>query len=138
MHFLITYEEVWSFEGGNEACPRGYLSPHGLSSTVENIKRRREKRYYKLLCLFADQVRNAIGAWLEKSCIYSALCEQIMRCTQVKHALRMDHSIKFCKQLKIWPGGTGKRESMKTRRCLLLFKTKSANRRTPANPLRKQ
>jgi hypothetical protein len=40
-----------------ELVHEGMLSPHGLSSTVENIRRRREQRYYKLLCLFAAQVR---------------------------------------------------------------------------------
>ncbi|KAG6944668.1 hypothetical protein JG688_00016967 [Phytophthora aleatoria] len=114
----------------------GMLSPHGLSSTVENIKRRREKRYYKLLCLFADQVRHnmlsnplylspcppSVVQYCEKqSPLGPALCEQIMRCTQVKRALRMDHSVKFCKRLKIWPGGTGKRESMKDAKMLLLL-----------------
>nr|KAE8919422.1 hypothetical protein PF009_g30272 [Phytophthora fragariae] len=127
------------------------LSPHGLSSTVDNIKRRREKRYYKLLCLFADQVcqrrlanplylapmpppadqycakQRPVGAetlsaaWMQSSRIYSSVCEKVMRCTDVRKALRMDHSVKFCKRLKVWPGGTGKRESIKDAKMLLLL-----------------
>ncbi|ETI47696.1 hypothetical protein F443_08129 [Phytophthora nicotianae P1569] len=45
-----------------ELVQEGMLSPHGLTSTVDNMKRRREKRYYKLLSLFADRVRqNQLG-----------------------------------------------------------------------------
>ncbi|ETP02946.1 hypothetical protein F441_20040 [Phytophthora nicotianae CJ01A1] len=45
-----------------ELVQEGMLSPHGLTSTVENMKRRREKRYYMLLSLFADRVRqNQLG-----------------------------------------------------------------------------
>ncbi|KAG2791108.1 hypothetical protein PC116_g13946 [Phytophthora cactorum] len=39
-----------------ETVHEGMTSPHGLSSTVEIIQRRRETRYYKLLCLVADRV----------------------------------------------------------------------------------
>ncbi|KAG6973987.1 hypothetical protein JG688_00003278 [Phytophthora aleatoria] len=56
-----------------ELVHEGMLSPYGLSSTVENIKRRREKRNHKLLCLFADQVRkrNRQHGW--RSHAYTAL-----------------------------------------------------------------
>ncbi|ETL48820.1 hypothetical protein L916_01609 [Phytophthora nicotianae] len=37
-----------------ELIHEGMMSPHGLSSTVDHIRRRREKRYYKLLCLFGQ------------------------------------------------------------------------------------
>ncbi|KAG1689455.1 hypothetical protein DVH05_002256 [Phytophthora capsici] len=134
-----------------ELVQEGMLSPHGLTSTLDNMKRRREKRYYKLLALFADQVwqnqlanptylaptppvvtqycskQNPIGpetlsaAWLQISQIYSSLCERMMRLLQVKKALRIDHSVKFCKRLKVWSGGTGKRESMKDAKMLLLL-----------------
>jgi len=134
-----------------ELVHEGMLSPHGLSSTVENIRRRREKRYYKPLCLFAAQVRQRqiasalflapsppsaaqysasqcplgaetlSAAWLETSRFYSSLCELLMQNAKVVKALRMDHSVKFCKRLKIWTGGTGKRESMKYGHMLLLL-----------------
>ncbi|KAK1930428.1 hypothetical protein P3T76_014099 [Phytophthora citrophthora] len=134
-----------------ELVHEGMLSPHGLSSTVDNVKRRREKRYYKLLCLFAAQVhQNQLSnplyfapsppsaaqfsstqyplgletlsaAWLQMSRIYSSLCEVLMKTTKVKKALRIDHSVKFCKKLKVWPGGTGKRESMRDAKMFLLL-----------------
>ncbi|ETP31117.1 hypothetical protein F442_19991 [Phytophthora nicotianae P10297] len=113
-----------------ELVQEGMLSPHGLTSTVDNMKRRREKRYYMLLSLFADRVRqnqlgnptymapnppiiaqycskqNPIGpdtlsaAWLQISQIWSSVCEVMMRRLQVKKVLRIDHSVKFCKRLK--------------------------------------
>lgn len=134
-----------------ELVHEGMTSPHGLSSTVEHIQRRREKRYYKLLSLFADGVarkravnpayiapvppsvgqyssqQKSIGAetlsaaWLETTKIYSALCEQLMSTLKVKKVLRVDHSVKFCKRLKVWVGGTGKRESMSDTKMLLLL-----------------
>ncbi|OWZ20207.1 LOW QUALITY PROTEIN: hypothetical protein PHMEG_0005407 [Phytophthora megakarya] len=134
-----------------ELVHEGMLSPHGLSSTVDSIKRRREKRYYKLLCLFAAQVRQTqlwnplyfapsppsaaqfcstqcplgpetlSAAWLQMTRIYSSLCEVLMKTTKVKKTLRVDHSVKFCKKLKVWPGGTGKCESMRDAKMLLLL-----------------
>ncbi|KAG6953658.1 hypothetical protein JG687_00012266 [Phytophthora cactorum] len=122
MHFLyILTKKFCLSKEVTELVHEGRLSPHGLSSTVENIKRRREKRFYKVICMFADEPEKLSSVWLETSRIYSAFCEKIMRCTQVKRALRMYHSVKFCKRLKIWPGGTGKRESMKDAKMLVLL-----------------
>ncbi|KAE9051055.1 hypothetical protein PR001_g1803 [Phytophthora rubi] len=134
-----------------EMVYEGMTSPHGLSRTVENPQRRREKRYYKLLCLFADRVaqlqlsnplylaptppsvgqycstQKSVGAetlsaaWMQSTSIYSALCKQIMSSIEVKKVLRIDHSVKFCKRLKVWPGGTGQRESMSDAKMLLLL-----------------
>ncbi|EEY64524.1 uncharacterized protein PITG_15769 [Phytophthora infestans T30-4] len=100
-------------------------SPRGLCSTAEHIRHRREKRYYKLLRLFADRVGQhqlnnrkylapspaSVGqycarqksvrvetisaAWKQSAIIYSALCEQLMRSLKVRKALRVDHSVKF-------------------------------------------
>ncbi|OWY94342.1 hypothetical protein PHMEG_00035956 [Phytophthora megakarya] len=118
-------------------------SPHGISSAVPNIRRRHEKRYYKLLCLFANVVRHrrltnplylpptppSVGqymylqkplgteiltaAWLRSTSIYNRLCEQVMSRTKVKKVLRGDHSV--------WPGGTGNRESMTDAKMLLFL-----------------
>ncbi|ETK71718.1 hypothetical protein L915_21083, partial [Phytophthora nicotianae] len=137
-----------------ELIHEGMTSPHGLSSTVEHIRHRREKRYYKLLCLFADRVgqlqlsnpnylapsppsvgqycvrQKPVGAetmsatWMQSTTIYSVLCEQVMSSLMVRKALRVDHSVKFCKRLKVWPGGTGKRESMSDAKMLLLAQNK--------------
>ncbi|ETO76414.1 hypothetical protein F444_08181 [Phytophthora nicotianae P1976] len=122
-----------------ELVQEGMLSPHGLTSTVDNMKRRREKRYYKLLSLFADRVRqNQLGnptymapnpPIIAQYCSKQnpigpdtlSVCEVMMRRLQVKKVLRIDHSVKFCKRLKVWPGGTGKRESTKDAKMLLLF-----------------
>ncbi|ETP53440.1 hypothetical protein F442_01654 [Phytophthora nicotianae P10297] len=112
-----------------ELIHEGMMSPHGLSSTVDHIRRRREKRYYKLLCLFGDQVgqlqlsnrtylalsppsvgqycskQNPVGAetmsaaWMQSTNIYSYLCEQVMNSLKVQKALRVDHSVKFCQIL---------------------------------------
>ncbi|ETL48821.1 hypothetical protein L916_01608 [Phytophthora nicotianae] len=152
---LMHFPFVMSKKGGfskefMELIHEGMMSPHGLSSTVDHIRRRREKRYYKLLCLFGDRVgqlqlsnrtylapsppsvgqycskQNPIGAetmsaaWMQSTNIYSSLCEQVMSSLKVRKALRVDHFVKFCKRLKVWPDGTGKRESMSDAKMLLL------------------
>ncbi|OWY98481.1 hypothetical protein PHMEG_00030747 [Phytophthora megakarya] len=45
----------------------------------------------------------------------------LMKTTKVKKALRVDHSVKFCKKLKVRPRGPGKRESMRDTKMLLLL-----------------
>ncbi|KAG6961728.1 hypothetical protein JG688_00008938 [Phytophthora aleatoria] len=97
------------------------LSPHGLSSITPNIKCRREKRYYKLLCLFADQRETIAATQLQSSRIYSSICEEIMRCTEI------------LQEIEVWAGGTGKRKSMKYARCCFFFKT-SLNKSLAATP----
>ncbi|RLN02727.1 hypothetical protein BBJ28_00027163, partial [Nothophytophthora sp. Chile5] len=127
----------------------GIMSPNGLSSVINNIKRRRQTRYYRLYSLFASRVRtlrdtnsaylapsppscaqycavNAVpssqvltAVWIEASAIWSSLCEKLMQCMSVRRALRIDHSVKFCKRLKIWTG-SGKRESLSDAKMLLL------------------
>ncbi|ETI44469.1 hypothetical protein F443_10826 [Phytophthora nicotianae P1569] len=60
------------------------------------------------------------AAWMQSTNIYSSLCEQVMSSLKVRKALRVDHFVKFCKRLKVWPDGTGKRESMSDAKMLLL------------------
>ncbi|KAE9268971.1 hypothetical protein PF001_g29432 [Phytophthora fragariae] len=131
MHFPFVMTKKFGISKSlMEMVHEGMTSPHGLSRTVENLQRRREKRYYKLLCLFADRVaqlqlsnplylaptppsvgqycstQKSVGAetlsaaWMQSTSIYSALCEQIMSSIEVKKVLRIDHSVKFCKRLK--------------------------------------
>ncbi|ETO71414.1 hypothetical protein F444_12257 [Phytophthora nicotianae P1976] len=106
------------------------MSPNGLSSALTCIRRRRQTRYYKLYTLFADRIRrirngnteyvaptppscsqycsdnapptsNSLTAqWLEWTSIYSSLCEVLIQHLKVRRALRIDHSVKFCKKLK--------------------------------------
>ncbi|POM79051.1 LOW QUALITY PROTEIN: Hypothetical protein PHPALM_3343 [Phytophthora palmivora] len=129
----------------------GMMSANGLSRTVENVLRRREQRYYNLCSLFADRVRQSLlvnpkatvpqpptveqyserqcklsarmlrDVWLHITEICSALRERLMKTMRVSKALRIDHSVKFCKRLKLWEGGSGKRESVKDAKVLLLI-----------------
>ncbi|KAE8896442.1 hypothetical protein PF003_g19903 [Phytophthora fragariae] len=115
MHFPFVMTKKFGISKSlMEMVHEGMTSPHGLSRTVENLQRRREKRYYKLLCLFADRVaqlqlsnplylaptppsvgqycstQKSVGAetlsaaWMQSTSIYSALCEQIMSSIEVK------------------------------------------------------
>jgi hypothetical protein len=61
---------------------------------------------------------NTISCVVGNIAVYSSLCELLMQNAKVEKALRMDHSVK---RLKIWTGGTGKRESMKDGHMLLLL-----------------
>ncbi|KAK1928574.1 hypothetical protein P3T76_015938 [Phytophthora citrophthora] len=129
----------------------GMLSANGLSRTVDSVHRRREQRYYKLYSLFGYQDNHNLlrnqnfivptpptvpqysekrcklsprmlrEVWLQSTDICSALCERVMVELQVTKALQIDHSVKFCKRLKLWNGGTEKRESIKDAKMLLLM-----------------
>ncbi|EGZ21832.1 hypothetical protein PHYSODRAFT_406228, partial [Phytophthora sojae] len=123
-------------------------TPNGLSSALATVERRRQSRYYKLYTLFADRVRrrnanadyvsstpptcsqyasdNAppttqtlTAFWMEFTTIYSPLCKNLMKHLKIRRALRIDHSVKFCKRLKIWTG-SGKRDGMANCKMLLL------------------
>eukprot|EP00644_Phytophthora_capsici_P010012 jgi/Phyca11/130077/e_gw1.90.28.1 len=127
----------------------GVMSPNGLSSALACVRRRRQTRYYKLCTFFADRIRrirngnteyvaptpptcsqycsdnapptsNTLTAqWLEWTSIYSSLCELLMQHLTVRRALRIDHSVKFCTQLKHWTG-SGQREGIADGKMLLL------------------
>eukprot|EP00644_Phytophthora_capsici_P001372 jgi/Phyca11/105254/e_gw1.10.489.1 len=68
----------------------------------------------------APPTSNTLTAqWLEWTSIYSSLCELLMQRLTVRRALRIDHSVKFCKQLKHWTG-SGQREGIADGKMLLL------------------
>ncbi|OWZ16887.1 LOW QUALITY PROTEIN: hypothetical protein PHMEG_0009257 [Phytophthora megakarya] len=102
------------------------------NSMMANIERRRRQRYYKLVSLFACGVKRnhastcgylapmpvtedqymeqnklvdnhtLTKAWLHATELCGSLCEQVMKHCVVKRVMRMDHSVKFCKRLKLW------------------------------------
>ncbi|RLN27278.1 hypothetical protein BBJ28_00026006 [Nothophytophthora sp. Chile5] len=128
----------------------GMMSPNGVASSMSRIERRRQNRYYKLLCLFADGVRQSrarnptyfaptphtmeeytvknnfidnhtlTAAWMEYTEYSGSLCEKVMQNVEVRKVLRMNHSVKFCKRLHVWKAG-GTRESIKDAKMLLLL-----------------
>eukprot|EP00644_Phytophthora_capsici_P019251 jgi/Phyca11/132325/e_gw1.152.5.1 len=116
-----------------ELVQEGMLSPHGLTTLFADQVRQNQLANPTYLAPTTPVVtqycskQNPIGpetlsaAWLQISQICSSLCERMMCLLQVKKALRIDHSVKFCKRLKVWSGGTGKRESMKDAKMLLLL-----------------
>ncbi|EGZ25798.1 hypothetical protein PHYSODRAFT_416327, partial [Phytophthora sojae] len=59
-------------------------------------------------------------AWLAYTELYGSLCEVVMKQTKVKKVLRADHSVKFCKRLKLW-SGHGQRDNLADAKMLLLL-----------------
>ncbi|RLN52146.1 hypothetical protein BBJ28_00021745, partial [Nothophytophthora sp. Chile5] len=126
----------------------GITPPNGLSSAINNIKRRRQTRCYRLYELFASRVRilrgvnsayqapsphscaqycavNAVPSgqvlavvWIDASAIWSSFCEKFALCMNVRQTLCSDYYVKFCRILKIW--GSGKRESLSEAKVLFL------------------
>ncbi|KAF1790672.1 hypothetical protein GQ600_2750 [Phytophthora cactorum] len=47
-----------------------------------------------------EQVMTSV--WLETAEVWSTLAETRMRKLHVKRALRLDHSVTFCKKLEVW------------------------------------
>ncbi|KAE9274935.1 hypothetical protein PR003_g29470 [Phytophthora rubi] len=150
LHFpYLTSHKTGYAKNLMEMVHDGITSPSGLAKMMDNIRRRRQVRYYKLYTLFSDRLQrlrrsnpayltisppscdlycqnNAVpteqvmtAVWLETTEVWSSLAEKLMRKMQVKRAIRMDHSVKFCKKLKVWTG-SGKRESMSDAKMLLL------------------
>jgi hypothetical protein len=59
------------------------------------------------------------AVWMETTALYGPLCELVMQKMSVRKVLRMDHSAKFCKKLKIWDGPR-QRTSISDAKLLLL------------------
>ncbi|EGZ25574.1 hypothetical protein PHYSODRAFT_344979 [Phytophthora sojae] len=98
-----------------ELVHEGMTSPHGLSRTLRLANPTYLAPTPPTVAQYCSQetpvgAETLSAAWMQSTSIYSALCEQIMSSLDVKRVLRIDHSVKFCKRLKVWPGGTGKRE----------------------------
>ncbi len=105
----------------------GIMSANGLSSMLRNVARRRQARYYNLMVHFADALslqQSGVGAlppavaqyldghqvmdsksltdiWLSRTEVYSAMSEHLMSQLPIKKVIRIDHSQKFCKRLKV-------------------------------------
>ncbi|EGZ18258.1 hypothetical protein PHYSODRAFT_500774 [Phytophthora sojae] len=60
------------------------------------------------------------AAWMETTAMYGPLCELLMQKMSVRKVLRVDHSAKFCKKLKVWDG-LGQRTSISDAKLLLLI-----------------
>ncbi|KAF4035683.1 hypothetical protein GN244_ATG12352 [Phytophthora infestans] len=61
------------------------------------------------------------AACMQSTAIYCALCEQMVSSLKVRKALSVDHLVKSCTRLKVWPGGSGQSESVSDAKMLLLF-----------------
>ncbi|OWZ03818.1 hypothetical protein PHMEG_00024387 [Phytophthora megakarya] len=60
------------------------------------------------------------SAWMEEStAMYGPLCELLMQKVSVRKVLRVDHSAKVCKKLKVWDR-SGQRSSISDAKLLLL------------------
>ncbi|EGZ06778.1 hypothetical protein PHYSODRAFT_530031 [Phytophthora sojae] len=147
--FVLSQKLVFS-NSLMEMVHDGITAQDGLQRTMANMERRRKQRYYKLLGLFSSGIKRnhercftylaptpisedqyadqnkvvdnhtLTTAWLHAIELYGSLCEKVMKDCVVKRVMRMDHSVKFCKRLKLRKA-KGQRESLKDARMLLLF-----------------
>ncbi|EGZ05063.1 hypothetical protein PHYSODRAFT_534838, partial [Phytophthora sojae] len=147
-HFPFVLSQKLVFSNSlMEMVHDGITAQNGLQRTMANMERRRKQRYYKLLGLFSSGIKRnhercftylaptpisedqyadqnkvvdnhtLTTAWLHAN---GSLCEKVMKYCVVKRVMRMDHSVKFCKRLKLWKA-KGQRESLKDAKMLLLF-----------------
>ncbi|EGZ18408.1 hypothetical protein PHYSODRAFT_499664 [Phytophthora sojae] len=131
--FLVHFPFVLSVKGGlsnefMETVHDGIMSPNGLSRTLATVERRCQSRSATLMLTIYLRPRQLAlsmpptmptAFWTEFTTIYSSLCENLMKHLKIRRALRIDHSVKFCKRLKIWTG-SGKRDGMANCKMLLL------------------
>lgn len=126
----------------------------GLSSVCGNISRRRSVRFYMLHSIFAHLVRKNIAKqsryiipmppsvelymrqhavcdskmltdmWLDVTTPIGAISETLMRQVVCNKVIRMDHSQKFCKKLKLY-GSSGTKASVGAAKHLLLLMAES-------------
>ncbi|ETP05972.1 hypothetical protein F441_17541, partial [Phytophthora nicotianae CJ01A1] len=105
----------------------GVMSPNGLSSAIRRIRNGNTEYVAptppscsQYCSDNAPPTSNSLTAqWLEWTSIYSSLCEVLIQHLKVRRALRIDHSVKFCKKLKNWTG-SGQREGIADGKMLLL------------------
>ncbi|EGZ23270.1 hypothetical protein PHYSODRAFT_324496 [Phytophthora sojae] len=91
-----------------ELVHEGMTSPHGLSRTLRLVNPTYLAPTPPTVAQYCSQqtpvgAETLSAAWMQSTNIYSALCEQIMSSLDVKRVLRIDHSVKFCKRLKLRP-----------------------------------
>ncbi|EGZ23432.1 hypothetical protein PHYSODRAFT_479316, partial [Phytophthora sojae] len=126
--FVISKKMGFS-KGLMEHVHEGILSPNGLSRALIGQKYRENAAYLPPIPPTVDAYlkKNKVvsqssmtDAWMAYTELYGSLCEVVMKQTKVKKVLRADHSVKFCKRLKLW-SGHGQRDNLADAKMLLLL-----------------
>ncbi|EGZ15909.1 hypothetical protein PHYSODRAFT_561630 [Phytophthora sojae] len=126
--FVISKKMGFS-KGLMEHVHEGILSPNGFSRALIGQKYRENAAYLPPIPPTVDAYleKNKVvsqssmtDAWLAYTELYGSLCEVVMKQTKVKKVLRADHSVKFCKRLKLW-SGHGQRDNLADAKILLLL-----------------
>lgn len=124
-------------------------SNRGFEAATDNIKRRRQNRFYSLLCEYSSRAKQmqlrdaefdislpltveqyttrhqvvdaqvAKRVWMAHTEVYAKLAAAVMSGVECLKVMRLDHSQKFCKKMKVF-GADGINEQSSSIRMLLL------------------